>query len=233
MLNINLIDIYHDGIEFPSRSLKLIKGITTSCAQFASSPEKNYRRFFHYTKGHVGGRNISFQIWEDELPFARNQIDTISSMGKNVFVQIPILNGKGKFNSPLFEYAMSRGVAIDIGCIHTIGQIDTAWEIFKDYDKPFLVSVFAEGISDAGLEPDEIARHAVSKFKPNSNAKILWLGCGEVIAIQRAIDAGCHCISVPGPIIDKLPLIGKSLEHATIERVSGHRRNAVFIGLSI
>ena len=233
MLNINLIEIYHDGIDIPSRSLKLIKGFTTSCAQFAQSNEKNYRRFLYAVKGHVGGRPISFQIWEDDLPYARSQIDTITSMGTNVFVQIPILNGKGKFNSPLFEYAMSRSLAINIGCIHTIGQIDTAWEIFKEYNKPILVSVFAEGISDAGLEPDEIAGYAVSKFKPNSNAKILWIGCGEVITIQRAIDAGCHCISVPGPIIDKLPLIGKSLEHATIDRVSGHRRDAMLAGLSI
>ena len=106
-------------------------------------------------------------------------------------------------------------------------------DLFKDYTHPLIVSVFAGAIGDTGIDSAPIVSYAVAKFKGLSNVKILWAGCREVYTIQRAIDLGCHIITMPDTVIDKLPGLGMNLFEASVHRVKAFRKDALSSGLSI
>jgi transaldolase len=132
----------------------------------------------------------------------------------------------------LIQFAVRGNFPINITAIYTLDQIDKAYEMLEDSDVEAIVSVFAGSISDKFLDPHHAITYALKRFKDKPNVKILWAGCREVYAIQRAKDANCHIITVPDAIMDKLGN-QKSLYDLSVERVSKFRDDALSGNLSI
>jgi len=222
------ISIYYDGMDIQKYSTNPhVSGFTTNCTIFSKWPEKNYKAYYNSIKENISTQSISFQIWENDVFFAKKQIDSIYEINSSLFVKIPIINICGEYNDELYEYAMSKNMNINITCLYTIEQISHAWDLFKNYRNNIIVSVFAGPISDTGVNPDPFILHAVDLFEPNSKSKILWAGCREVYSIKRAGDLGCHIITAPDTVIDKLSSLTKDLTIASIERVKMFYNDAV------
>jgi len=227
-MNLTGISIYYDGMDIQKYSTNPhISGFTTNCTVFSKCTEKNYKEYYNSIKENIGNKSLSFQIWENNILLAKKQIDSIYDISSTLFVKIPIINISGEYNDELYKYAMSKNMNINITCLYTIEQISHAWDLFKNYRNNIIVSVFAGPISDTGVDPDPYILHAVDLFEPNSKSKILWAGCREIYSIKRACDLGCHIITAPDTVIDKLSSLTKDLTIASIERVKMFYNDAV------
>lgn len=228
IMDLDTILVFYDGMDIQKYSNNaFVKGFTTNCTVFSKWQEKNYQAYYNSVKDCVSGKSISFQIWENDVELAKKQIDSIYTISPTIYVKIPIVNTEGGFNDAVYTYAMSLNMNINITCLYTKEQVSHAWKLFKDYKCPMIVSIFAGPISDTGVDPTPFVLHAVDTFEPNSNAKILWAGCREVYAIKRAADLGCHIITAPDTVIDKLSSLGKDLTLASVERSQTFRNDAV------
>ena len=58
------------------------------------------------------------------------------------------------------------------------------------------------------------------------NIKILWASVREPYNFLQAKQIGCHLITVPPKIIEKIENFGKSFDQLTIETVSGFLRDS-------
>lgn len=233
-MDLSRIEIFYDGMSIEKYAASpYVKGFTTNCTVFSKGPEREYRQFYTNCSRSLSGRSLSFQIWEDSVEAACSQIDSIYAIDPSIFVKIPIINSEGIYNNEVYKHAMSKKMNINSTCIYTIEQITKAYELFKEYTNSLIISVFAGPISDTGIDSAPIISYAVATFKGLSNVKILWAGCREIYTIQRAIDLGCHIITMPDTVIDKLSGVGLNLVEASINRVKTFRKDALLSGLSI
>ena len=227
------IDIYYDGLHLSKYAhLPFVKGFTTNCTIFATDSDKHYTAFYEKNREFLKGRPFSFQIWEDDEEKAKAQIDAIATIDPSIFIKIPILTTEGRSNRPLLEYAVSKNLPINVTALHTMDQIETAYECLKSSVKPAIISVFAGPISDIGVDPTPFLHYAVTLFRNKPLMKILFAGAREPYSIQRAEQAGCHIITIPDAVIEKL-LVSKTLEDLTLERVQKFHKDAVQAGIKI
>ena len=216
----NKIQIFYDGMHIDKYAgLTWVDGVTTNCSLFSTHSLKNYSDFWDLHKQSLKGKQISFQIWEENEQKAIEQIRNIHLIDKSIFVKIPVVNTKGEYNTSLFKYAIKHNIPVNITCVYTLEQIDYAHELFSTYTNPVLLSIFAGPISDLGVDPSPYVTYAVNRFRHNNNVKVLWAGCREPYTIIRAEQMGCHIITVPDGVIEKLNS-KKTLEQLSIERVN-------------
>ena len=227
-MDLSRIEIFYDGMDILKYSThKSVSGFTTNCSVFSKWSVKHYEDYYGQVSENLKGRSLSMQVWEDDIERARAQINGIYKINPSIFVKIPMINTLGAYNDELFIHAMSMKMNINITCLYTLEQIQHAHDLFKTYDSPIIVSVFAGPISDTGIDPSPFVTTAVSLFASKKNAKILWAGCREVYSIQRAINNGCHIITAPDSVIDKLNQLGKDLMIASVDRAKTFQQDAV------
>jgi transaldolase len=85
---------------------------------------------------------------------------------------------------------------------------------------PAIVSVFAGRIADTGVDPVPIMKRARAALRSRPKAELLWASCREVLNVVQADAAGCHIVTVPNDLLDKLALLGKDsreYSHETVE----------------
>ena len=56
-------------------------------------------------------------------------------------------------------------------------------------------------------------------FKSNSNAQILWAGVKDNVAIKNSIKVGCHIITIPDSVMDRLGRLDLDLHQMSIDKV--------------
>ena len=79
----------------------------------------DYASYAHELVGAVPDRHISFEVFSDDVSEMVAQARVIATLGKNVYVKLPVTNTRGE---PLFEAvrALSRdGVNINMTAIFT------------------------------------------------------------------------------------------------------------------
>jgi transaldolase len=180
---------------------------------------KTYKEFYEYNKEYIGDRPLSLQIWKDEPAEIIEQIRDIHAIDSKIHVKIPIVNTSGEYNEIAIRYAVNNRIPVNITALHTVEQINKTKELLKDSVAPEIISVFAGPISDVLIVPDTYIAHALDCFKGKANSKILWAGCRELYTIKRAEMLGCHIITIPDAMMERLPLLSKSLEELTLDRV--------------
>jgi transaldolase len=228
------MEIYYDGMNIEKyKDDSAITGFTTNCSILSTSPDKNYRVFYQQNKDFFNNKAVSLQIWEDDYDIAVQQIADIYSIDPTVFIKIPIVNTKGENNTRLIQFALEKHTSVNVTAIYTMDQIELAYDLLKESTAPHIVSIFAGPISDTCVDPAPFVIKAVELFKAMSNVKILWAGCREIYTVERAKQLGCHIITIPDGVIEKLKLKNYSLLQLSIERVKKFNGDAVTSGLTI
>lgn len=223
-----MIDIFYDGLQIEKWEGS-VRGFTTNTTLFSTSAERNYTTFYHRIQPLLKGRPFSLQIWQDD---GREQIDAIHRIDPTIFVKIPIVNSRGQYNDELISHAVKRGIPINVTCLYTAEQITHVRALLEGSSAPEIISVFGGPISDTGMSPDAIVQHAVQLFSGRSQSRILWAGCREVYTIHRAEALGCHIITVPDVILEKLSTT-KSLDEMSLDRARIFRTHALDAMLTI
>ena len=83
-----------------------------------------------------------------------------------------------------------------------------------------IISIFAGRAGDAGNDPVPEFKKSISLAKNYKNVEILWASVREPYNYLQAKQLGCHIITVPPAIIEKIENFGKKFNILTKETVN-------------
>lgn len=220
--------IYYDG-NSPDKYKDRVSGFTTNTSFASQSGYDNYEKYIKDYLKKTDGKPCSFQIWSDEDSEIIRQSIYLSSISESIFVKIPIIKCDGKNNIETIKKILDIGLKVNITAIHTVDQINLVSDILPARN-PVIISVFAGGMTDAGQDPQPIVSHAVNNSK---NAEVLWAGCQTNLHIIQAEKCGCHIITVPDAVINKMNRMELDLETTSLLKVKKFMEDASFIKIEI
>ena len=84
-----------------------------------------------------------------------------------------------------------------------------------------IISIFAGRMADVGKDPMPQFIESIKISKKYKNVEILWASTREPYNYLQAKSIGCHIITVPPLIIEKIEKFGKSFKKLTTETVKG------------
>ena len=76
-------------------------------------------------------------------------------------------------------------------------------------------------MADTGKDPVIQFKECINFSKKYKNVEILWASTREPYNYYQAKKLGCHIITVPPSIIDKIESFGKGFEELTVQTVKG------------
>jgi transaldolase len=230
------IKIFADGADFSGivnyNKKKFIKGLTTNPSLMKKSGVKNYTTFAKKILKIVNKKPISFEVFSDEFEGMYNQAKKIASWGNNVYVKIPVTNTKGVGSYKLIKKLSNENIKLNVTAIFTEDQVKKVINSLNPEVKS-IISIFAGRIADTGENPEFLIKKTLKLLKKNKNCEILWASTRELYNILSASSIGCHIITVPNNILDKLNLFGYNLKNYSLETVKEFYRDAKKAGFVI
>ena len=147
-----------------------------------------------------------------------NQGIKINSWGKNVYVKVPVVNSKNKFTGKVIKELNRNNIKLNITAVYTAKQTE---KILKQINKKtsVIISIFAGRAADTGKDPVPEFKKSIKMAKKFKNVEILWASVREPYNYFQAKQLGCHIITVPPSIIEKIEKFGKSFKQLTTETV--------------
>ena len=79
-------------------------------------------------------------------------------------------------------------------------------------------SIFAGRAADTGKDPVPEFKKSISLARKFKNVEILWASVREPYNFLQAKQLGCHIITVPPKIIEKIAKLGKKCDKLTQEK---------------
>jgi transaldolase len=210
-----------------------IAGFTTNPSLLKKAGVSDYSAFGRDLVAAVPDRHISFEVFSDDIPEMVAQAGVITAWGKNVYVKLPVINTRAE---PLYDAvrALSRdGVKINMTAIFTSEQVVRSIEAL-DGGAPACVSVFAGRLADFGVDYRPVMQDAVTRARKTKNVEIIWASTREVFNVVEADNMGCHIITAPADVLNKLPGLGtKTGAELSLGAVKSFREDAIAAGLKL
>jgi transaldolase len=216
------IKLFSDGADMES-ILKLslhpwIRGFTTNPTLMRKAGVLDYEGFGRSVLHLIPDRPVSLEVFADDEREMEEQALTIAGWGPNVNVKIPVTDRQGNFLGSLIRRLSRAGVTLNVTAILTLDQVRRVTDAL-DPSASAIVSVFAGRIADTGVDPVPLMRAARAILGSHPKAELLWASPRELLNVFQAEDAGCHIITVPADILQKLSLIGRDLAAYSLETV--------------
>ena len=161
---------------------------------------------------------ISFEVFADDLNSMIDQGIKISKWGRNVYVKVPVANSKNQFTGKVIKKLNDKNIKLNITAVYTSKQTE---KILKQINKKtkVIISIFAGRAGDTGKDPTPEFVKSIKMAKRFKNVEILWASVREPYNYTQAKQLGCHIITIPPSIIEKIQNFGKSYNQLTIETV--------------
>ena len=210
----------------------MIKGFTTNPTLMRKADVQDYKVFARQVIEAIPDRPISFEVFADEFDAMERQALEIASWGKNVNVKVPVTNTRKQFTGPLIERLSRVGVTLNVTAVMSLDQVRRITECLAS-DTPAIISVFAGRIADTGRDPVPLMAEAVKIMRAKPKAELIWASPRELLNIFHADSIGCHIITATNDILKKLSLVGKDLEHYSLETVEMFHKDAQAAGYKI
>jgi transaldolase len=231
------IKIFADGADWDGiaslYAKPYIKGLTTNPTLMRKVGVADYAKFAREVLEVVKEKPISFEVFSDEFPEMRRQALKIGKWQDNVYVKIPITNTRGDSSLPLITELSAEGVRLNITAILTCDQVEGVAKALKR-DVPSVVSVFAGRIADTGVDPMPLMKESLEILRGLPNAELLWASVREVLNIFQAAQCGCHIVTVPHDILDKVTKLGgMDLAELSLDTVKMFHKDAVAAGFKL
>ena len=197
---------------------KIVKGFTTNPSLMRKAGAKKYETYSKQLIKVCGKKPISLEVFSDDHESMINQGVKINSWGKNVYVKVPVVNSKNKFTGKVIKKLNSQNIKLNITAVYTAKQTR---EILKFINKKtkVIISIFAGRAGDTGKDPLPEIKESIKLAKKFRNVEILWASVREPYNYTQANQIGCHIITIPPSIIEKIENFGKSFKKLTIETV--------------
>ena len=209
--DINQIKIYNKK--------KIVKGFTTNPSLMRKAGAKNYLNYSQKILA-ITNKPVSCEVFADEVEEMISQGMKINKWGKNVYVKVPVTNSKGKFMGKVIKKLNKQKIKLNITAVYTSKQTK---QILRNIDKKtkVIISIFAGRMGDAGKDPIPQIKESIKLSKNFKNVNILWASTREPYNYLQAKKLGCHIITVPPSIIEKIEKFGKTFQKLTIDTVKG------------
>ena len=196
---------------------KLIKGFTTNPSLMRKAGAKDYKSYSNKIIK-ITNKPISIEVFADNQDEMFIQGKKISKWGNNVYVKVPVTNSKGKFSGNVIKKLNNNNIKINITAVYSAKQ---TLKILKKINKKtkVIISIFAGRAADAGKDPIPEIVKSIKISKKYKNVEILWASVREPYNYLQAKQYGCHIITIPPSIIEKIENFGKSFSYLTIDTV--------------
>ena len=196
---------------------KIVNGFTTNPSLMRKAGAKDYQKYCKELLK-ITKKPISFEVFADDENNMIIQGKKIKSWWKNVYVKVPIVNSKGKFTGRVIKELNQQKVKLNITAVYTAKQTK---KILKKIDKKtkVIISIFAGRMSDAGKDPIPEIKKSLNYAKSYKNVEILWASTREAYNFTNARQLGCHIITAPPSIIEKIINFGNSFSTLTTSTV--------------
>ena len=196
---------------------KVVKGFTTNPSLMRSAGAKDYQK---YSKEilKVCKKPISFEVFGDDYNSMKRQALIINSWGKNVYVKIPVINSKGIFMGKIIKELNKKNIKLNITAVYNAHQTQKIIKCLNKKSK-VIISIFAGRAADTGKDPLPEFKKSIKMSYGYKNIEILWASVREPYNYLQAKQLGCHIITVPPKIIEKIEKFGKSYKDLTIDTV--------------
>ncbi|MBM3567206.1 MAG: transaldolase [Alphaproteobacteria bacterium] len=230
------IKLFQDGADLnqmvEAYKKGVVKGFTTNPTLMRKAGVTDYAAFAKAAIKAIPDRNISFEVFSDDLAGMEREARVIASWGGDTSVKVPISNTKGESTVPLIRKLSSEGFSLNVTAILTLDQVKTLAPALNPKAKS-IVSVFAGRIADTGVDPVPLMSAAAAALASNANADLLWASPRELLNVFHAEDCGCRIITATPDILAKLGLIGKDLTQYSLETVKMFYADATAAGFKI
>jgi transaldolase len=161
---------------------------------------------------------VSLEVFADEYEPMKIQAMKINTWGKNVYVKVPISNSRGKFMGQIIKELNNQKVKLNITAVYSAKQTEKILKLINNKTK-VIISIFAGRAGDTGNDPVPEFVKSIKLAKRFKNVEILWASVREPYNYLQAKQLGCHIITVPPNIIEKIESFGKSFDQLTKETV--------------
>ncbi len=197
---------------------KIVKGFTTNPSLMRKAGAKNYQSYSKQILKVCRKKPISFEVFADDHKSMINQGKKINSWGKNVYVKVPVVNSKNQFTGKVIKELNNQNIKLNITAVYTAKQTQ---KILKKINKKtkVIISIFAGRAGDTGKDPVPEFEKSLKMIKRFKNVEILWASVREPYNFIQAKQLGCHIITIPPSIIEKIQNFGKSFNDLTTETV--------------
>tara|TARA_B100000965_G_C19352672_1_gene652504 strand:- start:40 stop:738 length:699 start_codon:yes stop_codon:yes gene_type:complete len=204
---------------------KIVKGFTTNPSLMRNAGAKNYSQYSKKILKISKKKPVSLEVFADDMKNMRKQAIIINSWGNNVYVKIPVTNSKGKFMGKLIKDLNNLNIKINITAVYTSSQTR---KILKNLNKKskVIISIFAGRAADVGKDPIPEFKKSIKYSKRFKNVEILWASVREPYNYLQAKQLGCHIITVPPKLIEKIEKFGKTFQKLTKETVVGFLKDS-------
>ena len=197
---------------------KIVKGFTTNPSLMRKAGAKNYKSYSKKILEICNNKPVSLEVFADEYAPMKKQAFEINTWGKNVYVKIPVLNSKGVFMGKIISELNKKNIKLNITAIYNAKQTNKILKIINKKSK-VIISIFAGRAGDTGKDPIPEFKKSIAMAKKYKNVEILWASVREPYNYLQAKQLGCHIITIPPSIIEKIENFGKSFEQLTKDTV--------------
>ena len=197
---------------------KIVKGFTTNPSFMRKAGAKNYKLYSQQILKICKNKPISFEVFADEQNSMIDQGKKINTWGKNIYVKVPVVNSKNNFMGKVIKELNSKKIKLNITAVYNSKQTKKILKVINKKTK-VIISIFAGRAADAGKDPVPEFIKSIKLSKKFKNVEILWASVREPYNYLQAKEMGCHIITIPPTIIEKIENFGKSFDQLTNETV--------------
>ena len=196
----------------------VVKGFTTNPSLMRKAGAKDYESYSKKILKVCKKKPISLEVFADESKSMIKQGEKISTWAKNVYVKVPVINSKNKFSGEVIKKLNNKGIKLNITAVYTSKQTEKILKVIN-YKTKVIISIFAGRAGDTGKDPIPEFTRSIKLAKKFRNVEILWASVREPYNYLQAKQIGCHIITIPPSIIEKIEKFGKSYNKLTKETV--------------
>ena len=197
---------------------KIVRGFTTNPTLMRKAGAKDYKSYSKKILRICDNKPVSLEVFADEYAEMKKQAVQINNWAKNVYVKIPVTNSKGKFMGRIIKELNSQNIKLNITAVYTSNQTKKILKVINRKSK-VIISIFAGRAGDTGKDYVPEFLKSIKLAKNFKNVEILWASVREPYNYVQAKQLGCHIITIPPSIIEKIEKFGKSFERLTKETV--------------
>ena len=197
---------------------KIVKGFTTNPSLMRKAGAKDYKLYSKQILEVCKNKPISFEVFADDQRSMIKQGEEINTWGKNVYVKVPVVNSKNKFSGNVIKELNRKNIKLNITAVYAASQTSKILKVINKKTK-VIISIFAGRAGDAGRDPIPEFVKSINLARNYKNVEILWASVREPYNYIQAKQLGCHIITIPPNLIEKIEKFGKSFNQLTIETV--------------
>jgi transaldolase len=197
---------------------RIVKGFTTNPSLMRKAGAKDYKSYSKKILKICKNKPISFEVFADDLKDMIKQGIKINSWGKNVYVKVPVINTKNRFTGKVIKELNNKNIKLNITAVYTAKQTEKILKVINKKTK-VIISIFAGRAGDTGQDPVPEFIKSIKLAKSFKNVQILWASVREPYNYLQSKQLGCHIITIPPSIIEKIEKFGKNFNQLTKETV--------------